>query len=38
MTIGKARAKNKRSLTDTKKALKAHVARSKSGGRRANGT
>ncbi|KAK4455177.1 SDA1-domain-containing protein [Podospora aff. communis PSN243] len=38
MTIGKARAKNKRSLQDTKKALKAHIARSKSGGRRANGT
>lgn len=38
MTISKARQKNKRSLTDTKKALKLHVARSKSGGRRANGT
>jgi len=37
MTIGKARAKNKRSLVDTKRALKAHVQRSKSGGRRKNG-
>jgi protein SDA1 len=37
MTIGKARAKNKRSLVDTQRSLKAHIARSKSGGRRANG-
>lgn len=37
MTIGKARAKNKRSLTETKKRLTAHIARSKSGGRRRNG-
>ncbi|KAK0705444.1 SDA1-domain-containing protein [Lasiosphaeris hirsuta] len=37
MTIGKARAKNKRSLTDTQKSLKAHVAKAKSGGRRKNG-
>ncbi len=37
MTIGKARAKNKRSLVDAQKSLKAHVARSKSGGRRKNG-
>jgi len=37
MTIGKARAKNKRSLVETKKTLRAHIARSKSGGRRRNG-
>ena len=37
MTIGKARAKNKRSLVETRRTLKAHVARSKSGGRRKNG-
>ncbi|KAK1751202.1 protein sda1 [Echria macrotheca] len=37
MTIGKARAKNKRSLVETRRTLKAHVARSKSGGRRRNG-
>ncbi|GAB1312871.1 Severe Depolymerization of Actin [Madurella fahalii] len=37
MTVGKARAKHKRSLVETKKALRAHVARSKSGGRRRNG-
>ncbi|CAK7263751.1 Severe Depolymerization of Actin [Sporothrix epigloea] len=36
MTMGKARAKNRRSLTETRKALKAHVARSKRGGRRGN--
>ncbi|KAK3387331.1 SDA1-domain-containing protein [Podospora didyma] len=36
MTMGKARAKNKRSLTETKKALTLHVARSKNGGRRRN--
>lgn len=37
MTVGKARAKHKRSLVETKKALRAHIARSKSGGRRRNG-
>ncbi|KAK3934234.1 protein sda1 [Diplogelasinospora grovesii] len=37
MTVGKARAKNKRSLVDTQKTLRAHIARSKSGGRRRNG-
>ncbi|KAH8677857.1 SDA1-domain-containing protein [Xylariales sp. PMI_506] len=37
MTIGKARAKNKRSLVETRKVLQNHVARSKSGGRRRNG-
>ncbi|KAJ4307238.1 Severe Depolymerization of Actin [Collariella sp. IMI 366227] len=37
MTIGKARAKNKRSLVDTQKTLRGHIARSKSGGRRKNG-
>ncbi|CAK7197991.1 Severe Depolymerization of Actin [Sporothrix eucalyptigena] len=36
MTMGKARAKNRRSLVETRKALKAHVARSKRGGRRGN--
>ncbi|KAK4183875.1 SDA1-domain-containing protein [Podospora australis] len=37
MTIGKARAKNKRSLQDTSRVLKAHIAKSKQGGRRRNG-
>ncbi|KAK5657227.1 hypothetical protein OQA88_3285 [Cercophora sp. LCS_1] len=37
MTVGKARAKNKRSLVETRKTLRAHIARSKSGGRRRNG-
>lgn len=37
MTIGKARSKNKRSLIETKKSLKAHISRSKSGGRNRNG-
>jgi protein SDA1 len=37
MTIGKARAKNKRSLVETSKTMKNHIARSKSGGRRRNG-
>jgi protein SDA1 len=37
MTLGKAKSKNKRSLIDTKKALKNHIDRSKSGGRRRNG-
>ncbi|EPE07654.1 sda1 domain-containing protein [Ophiostoma piceae UAMH 11346] len=36
MTLGKARAKNRRSLVETKKALNAHVQRSKRGGRRGN--
>lgn len=38
MTIGKARAKNKRSLVETSKSMRAHIARSKSGGRRRNGS
>jgi protein SDA1 len=38
MTIGKARAKNKRSLIETRKSLRGHIERSKRGGRRANGT
>ncbi|RYO90773.1 hypothetical protein DL766_001410 [Monosporascus sp. MC13-8B] len=37
MTLGKARAKNKRSLVATRNALKNHIERSKSGGRRRNG-
>ena len=37
MTIGKARAKNKRSLVETSRTMKAHIARSKSGGRNRNG-
>jgi protein SDA1 len=37
MTIGKARAKNKRSLVETSKSMKNHIARAKSGGRRKNG-
>ncbi|KAK4111041.1 SDA1-domain-containing protein [Canariomyces notabilis] len=37
MTVGKARAKHKRSLVETRKTLRAHIARSKSGGRRRNG-
>lgn len=36
MTLGKAKAKNKRSLVDTKKVLQAHVTRSKKGGQRGN--
>ncbi|KAK3315438.1 SDA1-domain-containing protein [Apodospora peruviana] len=36
MTIGKARAKSKRSLTETKKTLKLHISRSKRGGKRGN--
>ncbi|KIH90762.1 protein SDA1 [Sporothrix brasiliensis 5110] len=36
MTMGKARAKNRRSLVETRKALQAHVSRSKRGGRRGN--
>jgi len=37
MMMGKARAKNKRSLVQTQKVLRAHVDRSKRGGRRRNG-
>ncbi|KAK3900788.1 SDA1-domain-containing protein [Staphylotrichum tortipilum] len=37
MTIGKARAKNKRSLVETSKTMRAHISRAKSGGRRRNG-
>ncbi len=37
MTIGKARAKQKRSLVQTRKVLRGHIERSKRGGRRANG-
>lgn len=36
MTIGKAKAKNKRSLTETKRVLKGHIDRSKRGGKRGN--
>ncbi|KAK0634323.1 SDA1-domain-containing protein [Bombardia bombarda] len=36
MTVGKARAKNKKSLIDRGKTLKMHIARSKQGGRRRN--
>ncbi|KAL2265770.1 hypothetical protein VTJ83DRAFT_6870 [Remersonia thermophila] len=38
MTLGKARQKNKRSLVETSKKMRAHIQRSKSGGRRRNGT
>lgn len=37
MTLGKAKSKNKRSLVATRNALKNHIERSKSGGRRRNG-
>jgi protein SDA1 len=37
MVMGKAKAKQKRSLVQTRKVLKGHVQRSKSGGRRRNG-
>ncbi|KAF7537040.1 hypothetical protein G7054_g4021 [Neopestalotiopsis clavispora] len=37
MTLSKAKNKNRRSLTQTKNILKAHIERSKSGGRRRNG-
>lgn len=37
MTLSKAKNKNRRSLTQTRNILKAHVERSKSGGRRRNG-
>jgi protein SDA1 len=36
MTIGKAKAKNKRSLTETRRVLKGHIDRSKRGGKRGN--
>lgn len=36
MTLGKAKSKNKRSLVDTRKILKAHHERQKRGGRRGN--
>jgi protein SDA1 len=36
MTLGKAKHKQKRSLTETRKALKGHVERRKRGGRRGN--
>ncbi|KAG9235212.1 SDA1-domain-containing protein [Amylocarpus encephaloides] len=36
MTLGKAKYKQKRSLTQTRKTLKAHVERSKRGGKRGN--
>ncbi|KAL7943819.1 SDA1 domain-containing protein [Trichoderma barbatum] len=38
MTLGKAKSKQKRSLTETRKVLKGHVERSTRGGRRRNGT
>ncbi|KAL2149721.1 hypothetical protein VTH82DRAFT_8373 [Thermothelomyces myriococcoides] len=38
MTLGKARQKNKRSLVEASRAMRAHIARSKSGGRRRNGS
>ncbi|ETS79258.1 hypothetical protein PFICI_09111 [Pestalotiopsis fici W106-1] len=37
MTLSKAKNKNRRSLTQTRNILKAHIERSKSGGRRRNG-
>ncbi|KAL1837264.1 hypothetical protein VTJ49DRAFT_4070 [Mycothermus thermophilus] len=37
MTLGKARQKNKRSLVETSRKMRAHIQRSKSGGRRRNG-
>ncbi|KAK8094123.1 SDA1 domain protein [Apiospora hydei] len=37
MTLGKAKSKQKRSLVDTRNALKNHISRSKAGGRRRNG-
>ncbi|KAJ9165281.1 SDA1-domain-containing protein [Coniochaeta hoffmannii] len=36
MTIGKAKAKNKRSLVETRRVLKGHIERSKRGGKRGN--
>ncbi|KAI1158520.1 SDA1-domain-containing protein [Nemania serpens] len=37
MTLGKAKSKQKRSLVTTRNVLRAHIERSKSGGRRRNG-
>ncbi|KAI0136836.1 SDA1-domain-containing protein [Xylariales sp. AK1849] len=37
MTLSKAKSKNKRSLTTTRKVLQNHIERNKSGGRRKNG-
>ncbi|KAJ9667240.1 Severe Depolymerization of Actin [Coniosporium apollinis] len=36
MTLGKAKSKGKRSLVDTRKALRGHIDRQKKGGRRGN--
>ena len=36
MTLGKAKSKNKRSLTDVKRTLQGHIERSKRGGKRGN--
>ena len=36
MTLGKAKRKGKRSLTEVRKTMKGHVERSKRGGRRGN--
>ncbi|TKA67921.1 Protein SDA1, partial [Cryomyces minteri] len=36
MTLGKAKAKGKRSLVDTRRVLKGHVDRQKRGGKRGN--
>jgi protein SDA1 len=36
MTLGKAKSKNKRSLTDVKRTLQGHIDRSKRGGKRGN--
>lgn len=36
MTLGKAKSKNKRSLTDVKRTLAGHIERSKRGGKRGN--
>jgi protein SDA1 len=36
MTLGKAKSKGRRSLTDVKKAMRGHIERSKRGGRRGN--
>ena len=38
MTLGKGRSKKKRSLTETRKVLKAHTDRQRRGGRRGNGS
>jgi protein SDA1 len=36
MTLGKAKYKQKRSLTQTRRVLKGHIERSKRGGKRGN--